>query len=69
MKEGCRAGGHRRGTKGAHDERAFSISSKDGTKMTYIDLEASTKIERDRWVVSIEKAVVVAMDTTTTYST
>lgn len=69
VKEGCRAGGHRRGTKGAHDERAFSISSKDGTKMTYIDLEASTKIERDRWVVSIEKAVVVAMDTTTTYST
>ena len=69
VKEGCRAGGHRRGTKGAHDERAFSISSKDGTKMTYIDLEASTKIERDRWVVSIEKAVAVAMDTTTTYST
>ena len=59
MDSGCRPGGHRRGTKAAHDNRAFSIVSKEGINGTiiYIDLEASTTVERDRWVESIQKAV------------
>lgn len=55
--EGCRPSGHRRGTKAANNNRAFSISTKDGNKTTYIDLEASTKVERDRWVKSLQTAV------------
>ena len=55
--EGCRSGGHKKGTKSANPDRAFYLISKDGSKSIYIDLEASTKIERDRWVESLERIV------------
>ena len=46
------------GTKTAHDDRAFSIIVKDGiNKICYIDLEASTPVERDRWVEAIKTVV------------
>ena len=57
VREGARSGGHKKGTKTAHDDRAFSIVVKDGNKTIYIDLEASTPVERDRWVEAVQTVV------------
>ena len=55
--KGNRPGGHRKGTLSANPDRAFHIASKTGSKMLYIDLEASTPVERDRWVESLKALV------------
>ena len=51
---GRRSGGHRRGTRMAEEERAFSIESGSGSSLYHLDLEASTSVERDRWVDAIQ---------------
>jgi hypothetical protein len=45
---------HRRGTREAHEERSFFIVSGSGSSLYHLDLEASTTVERNRWVEAIQ---------------
>ena len=54
VKSGRRNGGHRRGTREAEEDRAFFIVSGSGSSLYHLDLEASTTVERDRWVEAIQ---------------
>ena len=54
VNSGRRSGGHRRGTREAHEERSFFIVSGSGSSLYHLDLEASTTVERNRWVEAIQ---------------
>jgi hypothetical protein len=54
VNSGRRNGGHRRGTREAQEERSFFIVSGSGSSLYHLDLEASTTVERDRWVEAIQ---------------
>ena len=54
IESGRRRGGHRRGVNVADEDRAFFVTIGSGKSIKYLDLEASTRIERDRWVDAIQ---------------
>jgi hypothetical protein len=64
IEAGRRPRGHKRGTKEAHADRSFYAISGKGSSTVNVDLEASTTVERERWVESLTVLVEAAKDGT-----